>query len=188
MRQSAYKCCIPGPLDYVSADEFPWDVACWDEINACVVSFVVLWECIKFGGACSSHIHDLAEDVFVFQYIAHKMMWLSTAWNLHIGLKSNLQKVTHHTIWSALCMHTLDAGFMSLSLKMSWWFVLALGTERLHSHLVVPRRSLIIETQLRVSFMRGDEADWQIAQSWAKGCTLGSVIWSESKYPTPYRQ
>ena len=128
MRQSAYKCCIPGPLDYVSADEFPWDVACWDEINACVVSFVVLWECIKFGGACSSHIHDLAEDVFVFQYIAHKMMWLSTARNLHIGLKFNSQKVTYHTIWSALCMHTLDAGFMSLSLKMSWWSVLARGT------------------------------------------------------------
>ena len=100
MRQSAYKCCIPGPLDYVSADEFPWDVACWDEINACVVSFVVLWECIKFGGACSSHIHDLAEDVFVFQYIAHKMMWLSTARNLHIGIKFHLQKsnVSHHLI------------------------------------------------------------------------------------------
>ena len=100
---------------------------------------------------------------------------------IYIGVKFHLHKVTYHIIWSAQYAHIVCREY-ELVFKDELMIRACSKGQRLHSHLVVPRQSLIIETQLRVSFMRGDEADWQIAQGWVKECALGYVISS----PTPH--
>ena len=179
MCQSACKCCIPGPLDYVSAGKFPWDVACWDETNACVVSFVVLWECIKFGRAavtfmvwqklrnlnriCCFSIQSSSDEVIVKN---QEQNFTCTKLNI--------------TSFDQLSMHKLYAGNMSLSLRMSWWFVLARRDSGCIRIWLCQDKASLLRHSLEFLLCVGDEADWQIAQGWVKECALGYVISSQS--------